>query len=102
MTVVCAKTFSSLIATSSHAWTSPALYVSAFMTLATGAWSVCFVNSAMALHDNSLVVPTYYAFFTLASVGAAAGCYSPISGQIYSIMIKYDCVRLSQWLRPRP
>jgi hypothetical protein len=78
MTVVCAKTFSSLIATSSPAWTSPALYVSAFLTLATGAWSVAFVNSAMALHDNSLVVPTYYAFFTLASVGAAAGYYSPL------------------------
>jgi drug/metabolite transporter (DMT)-like permease len=80
LTIVSAKTFSTLLAAGIEKgfeteWLAPAPYVALFLMIVTAVLSMNFVNKAMMKFGNSLVVPTYYAFFTTFSVGSVAWVY---------------------------
>ena len=80
LTIVASKTFSTIVAESlaagdgSH-WKYPAPYVSLLLMVGTAVVSMGYVNSAMMHFGNSIVVPTYYAMFTISSVAAVALVY---------------------------
>lgn len=55
------------------------------LTAGTAIWSTYYLQSAMAIFPNNLVVPTYYVSFTLCSVCAGATVYR-----------EFDCMNASQ------
>lgn len=80
LTIVSSKTFSSIVAETfatgdgSH-WKYPAPYISLVLMVGTAVLSMGYVNTAMMHFGNSVVVPTYYAMFTVASVASVALVY---------------------------
>jgi len=80
MTIVSSKTFSSILSQTFATgdavhWKYPAPYLSLIIMVGTAVVSMGFVNSAMMHFGNSVVVPTYYAMFTVASVASVAVVY---------------------------
>mmetsp|Transcript_17476 Transcript_17476/g.39575 ORF Transcript_17476/g.39575 Transcript_17476/m.39575 type:complete len:490 (-) Transcript_17476:242-1711(-) len=80
LTIVCAKSFSTLLINSSQngigiELLSPWPYVFLIVMVITAVLSMSYVNKAMMVFDNSQVVPTYFSLFTTASVGAVGWVY---------------------------
>jgi len=80
LTIVASKTFSTIVAETAargdaEHFKHPAPYVSLILMVGTAMVSFGYVNSAMMHFGNSVVVPTYYAMFTICSVAAVALVY---------------------------
>jgi hypothetical protein len=54
---------------------SPLPLLALLLIVLTGVWSTAYLNKAMSLFPNNIVVPIYYCTFTLASVSAGALVY---------------------------
>ena len=52
--------------------------------------STKFLNDAMHHFDNSIVIPTYYCYFTISSIGGAAIMYreyEQLAGKLWKIPV---------------
>jgi len=110
LTIVASKTFSTIVADSlasgsGEHWKYAAPYVSLTVMVATAVVSMGYVNTAMMHFGNSVVVPTYYAMFTICSVAGVALVYrefdcmtqlAPALGFLFGILLTVAGVALLQ------
>uniref|UniRef100_A0A7S4P4L0 DUF803-domain-containing protein n=1 Tax=Guillardia theta TaxID=55529 RepID=A0A7S4P4L0_GUITH len=84
LTIISSKTFSTLLSQAFETgnwndWKYPAPYIAMVVMVVTAVTSMGYVNKAMMFFGNSIVVPTYYACFTVASVASVAFVYREFS-----------------------
>lgn len=99
LTIVCAKTFSTLVANGmtngmETEFLTPWPYVVLVVMIISCVVSMGYVNKAMMVFGNSQVVPCYFALFTTAGVGSSAWVYrefqcleNPVKGALFFVGI---------------
>lgn len=81
VTVVASRAFSSILTLALEEWDFTDLFHpislgALLLIVVTAIWSTAYLNKAMMLFENNVVVPAYYCTFTVASVSSGALVYS--------------------------